>query len=255
MRRVASVALVLAFAAMSCVFGDSPRGAADEMAALASKVETATYAAVYRFNFVRQPAPGISTHLEIVQQPPVQVRKVRSETKREDGETVDLTYWLVANADGDFVCNGFEDVGVRCTPNPVAQTVFGSAKLDPFFDAPLEPSAFSSVRKESRQRRISGEPATCFEAVPAPDPTATPAPSPVGDGTPAPTTVVPTERFRYELCYAVDGILLLGRRTSLDEAEASNAESFVELSSLSRVVEPGDLRMPGPIADPDDLSG
>jgi hypothetical protein len=234
------VALVVL--ATGCIFGDGPNGATDELADLATKVSEATYAAVYRFNFVRQAAPGVSTRLEIVQQPPVTLRKVESTTKREDGKAVKVGYWFVHNDDGDYACNEFESVGVRCEADPVASTTFGSAKIDPFFDVPKEAGAFSSVRKVATSVRVAGHQGTCFEAVPM---AASPAPSsPDAAG----------DRFRFELCYAEDGILLRGRRTTLDEGgTADNAESFVELSSLSRVVEPAELRLPGPVTSPDDL--
>lgn len=242
MRRTLGAAIGLGVLASACIFGDSPRGAAAELTELAGRSAEATYAAVYRFNFVRQPAPGVATRLEIVQDPPVVVRKVQSSTKREDGKTVDNAYWLVRNEDGDFACNEFEEGGVRCEENPISRTTFGSAKLDIFFDAPRETDAFSSVRKAARPVRIGGHQGNCFEAVPV---AASPAPA-------SPTATA--QRFRYELCYAPDGILLRGRRTTLDDGgTADNAESFVEVTSLSRVVEPAELRLPGPVVSADDL--
>ncbi len=241
MRRLAPAALALVLLSGGCIFGDGPSGAADELTELANKVSEATYAAVYRFNFVRQAAPGVSTRLEIVQQPPVTVRKMRSTTKRPDGKSVDVAYSLIHNADGEFACNDFEGVGVRCQANPVGRATFGSARVDPYFDTPREANAFASVRKEGRQRRIGGNLGTCFEAVPVAK-------------SPPPATGEVTERFRFELCYADDGILLLGRRTTLDEGDsADSAESFVEVTSLSRVVEPAELKLPGPLIGPDDL--
>jgi hypothetical protein len=242
LKRTFGAALALFVLSTGCIFGSSPRGAADELTALAGKVTEATYAAVYRFNFTRQPAPGVATKLEIAQQPPVNVRRVESTTKREDGKTVTLSAWYINNADGSFACNEYPKVGIRCQTDPVNRTTFGSAKLNVFFDSPREENAFSSVRKDARPVRIAGHQATCFEAVPV-SPSAAPA-SPVSA----------TDRFRYELCYAEDGILLRGRRTTLDDGGAAdNAESFVEVASLSRVVEPSDLRMPGPVVGPDDL--
>lgn len=243
MKRTAGTGLALIFLATGCFFGGSPRGAADELTQLAAKVADATYAAVYRFDFERQPAPGVATRLEIVQQPPTTVRKVESSTKREDGQTVAVKAWYVHNEEGDFACNEYEGVGVRCQRDPVAGASFGSAKLDVFFDAPRTDRAFSNVVKDARTIRIEGQAATCFEAVPA-----VPSPGPTASPSPA------AERYRYELCYTPDGILLRGRRTTLDDSgPASNAESFVEIASLSRVVEAGELRLPGPVVDPDDL--
>lgn len=228
--------------ASSCVFGGSPSGGADELTTLASKVETATYAAVYRFAFTRQFAPGVTTRMEVTQQPPVTVRKVETTTKPADGKPVTITVWYVHNEDGDFVCPKFDGADVRCQKNPIARSSFGSEKLDIFFDTPRREGAFASVRKASTKERIQGQQATCFEAVPAP-----PSPEPAS---PEPTD----ERFRYELCYAEDGILLRGKRTTLDRSgSAANAESFVEALEVSRVVEPRELRLPGPVVDPEDL--
>ena len=242
MKRTFGAALALFLLATGCIFGSSPRGAADELTALAGKVTEATYAAVYRFNFTRQPAPGVAMKLEIAQEPPVTVRRVESTTKGEDGKTVALSAWYVHNADGDFACNEYPKAGIRCQSDPVNRTMFGSAKLNVFFDSPREEDAFSTVRKDSRTVRIAGHQATCFEAVPL-GPSAAPA---------SPDSAA--DRFRYELCYAEDGILLRGRRTTLDEGgTADNAESFVEVASLSRVVEPRELRLPGPVVSPDDL--
>jgi hypothetical protein len=245
------VGLALTLLSSSCIFGSSPRGAADELTQLAEKVSEATYAAVYRFNFTRQPAPGVATRLEIVQRPPTTVRKVESSTKREDGKTVAVKAWYVHNNQGDFACNEYEEVGVRCQRNPVARATFGSAKLDIFFDTPRTSQAFSEVVKDARTVRIGGHQATCFEGIPAsPSPSRSLAPSGSAAASPAATA----ERYRYELCYASDGILLRGRRTTLDDGgPASNAESFVEVASLSRVVEPSELELPGPVVDPGDL--
>jgi hypothetical protein len=67
--------------------------------------------------------------------------------------------------------------------------------------------------------------------------------------------VATPERFRYELCYADDGILLRGRRTVLEDVESGGQrEVLVEAVSISRVVQPGELRLPGPLVDPQDLS-
>lgn len=244
MKRISTAAVLLALAGTSCIFGGSTSEGADELATLASKVESATYAAVYRFAFTRQFAPGITHRLEITQEPPVTVRKRETTTKGSDDKPIKVTVWYVRNADGDFVCPK-NDVGtVSCQKNPIARTSFGSASLDVFFDTPRKPDAFTSVRKASTKERIQGQQATCFEAVPAP-----PSPEPES---PEPTD----ERFRYELCYAEDGVLLRGKRTTLDDSgSAANAESFVEALSVSRVVEPRELRLPGPVVDPEDVPG
>jgi hypothetical protein len=243
-RRLLVVPLAFLLLATSCVFGGSKSGAADELEALAARVETATYAAVYRFAFTRQFAPGITTRMEITQDPPVTVRKVDTTTKPATGKAVTLTTWYIHNAGGNYVCNRYAQVGTRCSKTALARTSFGSEKLDVFFDAPRTAGSFGSVRKGSRPERIQGHQGTCFEAVPA-------APSPE-----AASSEPTDERFRFELCYSEDGILLRGKRTTLDDSgAAANAESFVEIISLSRVVEPRELRLPGEIVEPGDLPG
>jgi hypothetical protein len=241
-RLISAVACMLALSA--CSLGGSSGGGADELLALAKKVDTATYAASYRFAFTRQFAPGITTRIEITQDPPANVRKKETTTKDSAGKSVTLVSWYAHNADGDFVCNRYGDAGVKCTKTALARTSFGTESLDVFFDTPREEGAFSSVRKASRTERIKGQQATCFEAVPV-------APSPEA------ASAEPTdERFRYEFCYAEDGILLRGKRTTLDDTgSAANAESFVEVLSVSRVVEPRELRLPGEVVDPADLPG
>jgi hypothetical protein len=239
LRKLALLSLVLAVFASSCAFGDSPKGAADELAALAAKADEATYAAVYRFSFVQQFAPGQTTKLEIVQQPPTFVRRVETTTQPETGKPVSLSAWYIRNAEGAFACSEFADLGVRCQVKPIDAATFGSAKLNVYFDTPREPSAFSSVRKAARPVRIAGQQGTCYEAVPV---SASPSP-----GSPEPSP----DRFRYELCYAEDGILLRGKRTTLDDGD--EAESFVQVTSVSRVVEPRELRLPGPVVDPGEL--
>jgi hypothetical protein len=239
-RLVAVVAFVLLVP--SCVFRDSRSGPADELTELASRVDKATYAAVYRFAFVKQFAPGQTIRMEITQQPPVTVRRVDTTTKPAEGKALTVTSWFIHRADGDYVCNEFPEAGIRCQKDPISTSTFGSSKLDVFFDGPRKARAFTEVRKAARRDRFRGNVGTCYEAIPtvvSPAP-ASPAPSP--------------ERFRYELCYADDGILLQGRRTTLDEGAAGEqSESFVELISLSRVVDPSELKLPGTVTQVGDL--
>ncbi len=253
-KRAIPVFMLLCLLGSSCIFGGSPTRAADELSELANKVETATYAAVYRFSFTRQNAPGQATRMEITQQPPTTVRKLDESTAPAEGKPVTLTSWYIHNPrieqgdppvvreGGDFACNEYAGTGIRCQSSPIARTTFGSQKLDVFFDAPRRPGAFASVRKGTRPIRYQGQKGTCFEAVPV-------APSPRA-GSPEPAE----QRYRYELCYADDGVLLSGSRSALDDgAAAADAESFVEATSVSRVVEASELRLPGKVVDVDDL--
>lgn len=245
MRRLVAVAVVTTAFATSCVFGGATRGAAEELVDVAERAAKATYAAIYRYQLTGPLAPAVRTRLEIVQDPPVSVRKLETATPDSEGKLVSLRSWQVHNERGDYSCTDYVGLGVRCVANPIAGGTFGSAQIDEFFDIPSRGAAFSSVVKSSRRSRIHNEQGTCFEAVPVP-PTEAPVASPQPVATP--------ERFRYELCYADDGILLRGRRTILEDVEGGRQrEVIVEAVSISRVVEPDELRLPGPIVSAEDL--
>lgn len=243
MKRITLVALAMLLLASSCLFRSVSRSPGDDLTELANTVDDATYAAVYRAGLTRQFAPGISMRLEIVQQPPVVVRKLETTTQPEKGKPVKVVAWYIHNEEGDFACSEYPDIGIRCQRKPISSGTFGNAKLDVFFDVPREERVFSPVRKDPRTIRIQGQQGSCFEAVPvAPSARPSSSPEPAGD------------RFRYELCYADDGILLQGKRTSLDDADgAESGDAFVEIVDLSRVVDPRELRLPGEVVEPTDL--
>ncbi len=245
MKRVAAAALLVLAVATSCVFGDSPQGAADELVDVAEGAAETTYAAIYRYQLTGPLAPAVRTRLEIVQAPPVSVRKLETATPDSEGKLVSLRSWQVRNERGDYSCTDYTNLGVRCIANPIAGGTFGSAQIDEFFDAPAKEGAFSSVVKSSRRFRTLNQQGTCYEAVPV-----APTEPPIS----SPQPVVTPERFRYELCYTDDGILLRGRRTILEDVESGRQrEVLVEAVSISRVVEPDELRLPGPVADAEDL--
>lgn len=243
--KAVAASVMVALLATSCV-GGSPQGASVELADTAEKVTSATYAAIYRYSITGPLAPSVRTSLEIVQDPPVSVRKLETATPDSSGKLVNLRSWQVRNAQGDYSCTDYLKLGVRCVANPIVGGMFGSAQIDEFFDTPRKEDTFSSVRKSTRRFRILGEQGTCFEAVPV-----APTEPPVTSPQPVTTTA---GRFRYELCYAEDGILLRGRRTILEDVESGpQREVLIEAVSISRVVEPKELRLPGPISDADEL--
>lgn len=244
MKRVVGAALALLLAS-SCIFGGSEQDAAEELADLAAGVTETEFAAIYRYQLTGPLAPSLRTRLEIVQSPPTSLRKYETATPDESGKLVSLRSWQVHNAQGDYACTDYENLGVRCVANPIASGTFGQTQIDEFFDAPRQDEAFSSVRKSTRRFRILGEQGTCFEAVPV-----TPTEPPVA----SPQPVVTPERFRYELCFAEDGILLRGRRTILEDVESGpQREVVVEAVSISRVVEPDELTLPGPVVKAEDI--
>jgi hypothetical protein len=240
-KRLSLALAAIATLCSSCFLSSSSSGSANELTTLANKVSKTTYAAVYQFAFEHQPAPGETDRLEITQVPPTTVRQLQQSTRNAENKTISLKSWYITRAGGSYSCTEYPESGVRCAKDPVARTTFGSAKFDVYFDAPREEGSFASVRKISRSDRIAGQQATCFETAPA-------APSPAAGA------AVPSEgRFRYTLCYASDGILLRGQRTSLDETSGAQSNTFVQAISVSRVVEPGELRLPGPVSDASEL--
>ncbi len=245
MRTLAVTATAFALLGTSCV-GGSPQGASEELADTAEKVTSATYAAIYRYSITGPLAPSVRTNLEIVQDPPVSLRKYETATPDSTGKLVTLRSWQVRNTQGDYSCTDYLKLGVRCVANPIVGNSFGVAQIDEFFDTPRKEDTFSSVRKSTRRFRILGEQGTCFEAVPV-----APTEPPVTSPQPVTTSA---GRFRYELCYAEDGILLRGRRTILEDVESGpRREVLLEAVSISRVVEPEELRLPGPVSDAEEL--
>jgi hypothetical protein len=246
MKRFAGLWALVPLLTTSCLFGGSPQGGAEELGDVAERVTEATYAAIYRYSLTGPLAPAVRTRLEIVQAPPVSVRKMETSTPDQAGKLVSLRSWQVRNGQGDFSCTDYEKLGVRCVADPIVGGTFGSAQIDEFFDTPRSAGAFSSVRRSTRRFRILGEQGTCFEAVPV-----APTEPPVSSPQPVTTS---SARFRYELCYAEDGILLRGRRTILEDVESGpQREVLIEVVSISRVVEPDELRLPGQVATAEDL--
>ena len=241
MKRLTIVAVIACAVGQACFLSSSKSGAANELAALANKVSETTYAAVYEFVFTSQPAPGETDKLEISQMPPTTLRELQQSTRSADNKTLSIRNWYLTRATGSFACTEYPNVGVKCMKDPIQHATFGSAKFDVYFDDPKDPTSYASVRKIARSDRIAGQQATCFETAPA-------------EPSPPPPTSEPAEgRYRYELCYTSDGILLRGRRATLDEAAGGAADTVVQAISISRVVEPGDLRLPGPVVDVSDV--
>jgi hypothetical protein len=232
-----AVTLCLVLLASSCVLARGPQDGPDELASMALGMQDATFTASYQFSLERDLAPGVTTTMEIVQQPPTSLRRLDTSTRSEDDGTVTVTSWHIRAEDREFTCTAFDADGVRCQANPLARGTFGSEKLDEFFDMPRDAASWEEARRAVRTVRIEGEPATCFEAVPAglfesPE---------EGD-----------ERFRYELCYAEDGILLRGTKTTTEGTQVRSV-ARVEIVSLSRVVAAADLQLPGPVVDPSEV--
>lgn len=247
MSRLRLIPLLAWLVASACLFRSSPEGAAGELNELANAGAETTYAATYRFLITGPLAEGRTTRMELVQDPPTSIRKLEVFTNNAEGEPIATRSWQARNEDGNFVCSEFGEMGIRCQSNPLASGTFGNAQLDEFFDSPRRTDAYESVAKASRTVRVAGQVGTCFEAVPVP-----PSPPPVTSPQPA---FVP-ERFRVELCYSDDGILLRGRKTIQGEVPENiedRRETVVEAVSVSRVVPRQELRLPGPMATTGEL--
>ena len=160
------------------------------------------------------------------------VTSARSTRRRRlrDGKPIDDHVLARPQREGEFACNSTTDVGIRCTKTALARTSFGTAKLDVFFDTPREEGAFASVRKAATPERIAGQQGTCFEAVPAP-------PSPGGPASAAADA---------DRAFPLRALLRRGRDPAARQADhpgrcgdgRRTRESFVEVASVSRVVEP-----------------
>jgi hypothetical protein len=243
MKRIlaASVALV----ALSSCFLKGSSGVSGNLTAFATRADKLRYEAIYNFNITGQLAGGVSARAEIAQDAPSVLRRLDTTTKSASGNPTTVSSWFVTNASGRYACAQYGGA-TRCTSDVLDPTMFGYAPIDGFFQLPRQVSAFSSVRKATRPVRIRGEKGTCFEGIPV-------EPSPPVSSTAQPT--LPAQRYRYELCYSDDGILLRGRRTNLALEEAGGAaqDYVLEVVSITRIVQPSDLRLPGPIVSPDQL--
>ena len=243
MRRVAALGFVL-LVFSSCFLKGSP-SATGNLTQFATRADKLTYEAIYTFGVTGQLAGGVSARLEVAQSPPSVLRRLDTTSKPSSGNPITISSWFVSNADGHFACAQYGGV-TRCSQDNVASTAFGDAQIDGFFDLPRQGDAFASVRKQTAPVRIHGEKGTCFEAAPA-----TPSEPPVHSPQPTP----PADRYDYLLCYSDDGILLRGRRTNLADLEAGNQGNayVLDVVSISRVVQPADLHLPGPLVHPEDL--
>ncbi len=238
-----AVAIAFVFVCSACIFKNaSPSGGLSEFA---NKTGKLSYLAIYNFGVTGQLAGGVSTRLEVAQNTTSSLRRLDTTTRPANGKPITITSWFASNPSGHFACAQYGGA-TKCTADPVAAGSFGDAQVDGFFDLPKDTESFDSVHKSTRPVRIRGEKGTCFEAVPV-----TPSDEPARTVQPT----LPTERFHYEFCYADDGILLRGRRTNLSEVEAGGQthDLVLEVVSINRVVQPSDVRLPGPVVHPEDL--
>lgn len=235
-RTTAVLVLLVAVTACNRVKSSAPEtGAADELTTLASSGSKATYEATYRYTTTGLVTPGITTRMQIVSKPPLSIRKLETSTTAANGRAVTIRSWQATNAQGSFSCAEYTDVGVRCATNALPPATFQSAQLDEFFDAPRRPGVFGTVARAAARPRIAGQVATCFQAQ---------------------TAASSPEKLSYELCYSSDGILLRGRRSiagPVGSGGDSRREAIVEAVALTRNVVAADIRLPGPVTDPQNL--
>jgi hypothetical protein len=221
-----------------------------EIARLSDPLE---FKVVYRYEQRGPLRESAETRLEIVQRPPESLRKFETTTAGAD-ETYTETSWYASKrsdpADptselvfytcysGDFTTKG----EVRCL-EALPTGMFGRRQIDEVFDLVRDPQeSFEEVR-QMESATIAGEDATCFEArhrSGAPAPTASP-------------QLFDPRSHRLQLCYSSDGILLRLHREIDEPIPTGQGEltSVMEATSVSRTVRAADLRLPGPVADPD----
>ncbi len=242
MKRVVTAAIAFLLLG-ACIFKSGPTSG--DLSEFATRSDKLTYLAIYNFGITGQLAGGVSTRIVVAQDPPSSLRRLDVTTRSANSKAKTVSSWFVSNPSGNYACAEYGGA-VKCTPDSIAAGGFGDAQVDGFFQLPRKADGFESVHKSTRPVRIKGEKGTCFEGVPV-----TPTPSPSRSVQPT----IPSERYHYELCYSDDGILLRGRRTNLSQAEAGGpAQDYVlEVASINRVVQPADVRLPGPVVTPEDL--
>ncbi len=243
MKRIA-VACACFVLLSSCLFKGSS-GESGNLVSFATRADKIAYEAIYNFDISGQLAGGVSVRATIAHDPPAVLRRLDTTTKPSSGSPITVSSWFVTNTTGHYACAQYGGA-TRCSTDDLDSTEFGDARLDAFFDAPRRADAFASVRKATRPVRIASEKGTCFEASPA-------EPSPSPSHSPEPT--IPAEHYRYDLCYSDDGILLRGRRIDLTAEEAGGqAQTYLlDVVSITRVVQPSDVRLPGPLVSPSEL--
>lgn len=231
-------------AAAACSRGGEG-GDAGELVQLATKADTLTYRASYRYTLSGQLQRALRTTMHVAQRPPRSLRRIEVSTEGTDGKRVNVTEWLFDSGDRHYACTPYPAGEIACLRTGPHAGMFGSHQVDEIFSIAREADSFSSV-KEGAAIELAGERARCFDARPKPS-----TPPPVRSPQPRFT---PT-RFAIEICYTGDGIMTRARRRILDPVPSGvgGRESLFEAISVSRKVAASELKLPGPVRGPDDL--
>lgn len=246
-RRLVALAAAVGLVATACPGGDEPPEPAEQLTRLAYDADDLAYAASYRYTLTGDLAEAVDTTMEIVQEPPTVVRKIATTTNTAEGESISIPQWLIQRDDESYACTRYESEGIRCVDTPGTPGMFGFARVDEIFDLTRDPDGFAAV-ESSEGQQIAGEQATCFAAR---NHTATPPPEQ------SPEIFTP-RAFRFELCYASDGILLRARRVVAEEVPPElegRQESVLEATSVRRSFTPEELELPDAVAEVAQLEG
>jgi hypothetical protein len=232
--------------ASACASGGGTRlsGPARELRATSSLAARKTYKVDYRYTISGSLQAAADTTIRVVQRPPDRLRRIETTTKDPRGNERTVASWSIRRRADFFTCASYGD-DVNCLPSPGPSGAFGYSQLDEVAELLADPRSFASVARVS-DATIVGERASCFQATPhtqSPPPATSPQPR-----------FVPT-RFRFELCFARDGILvkIVRRITGPIPTGVQGTEIVLQATSVSRSVRASDVALPGPVRNPRDL--
>lgn len=248
-RAILVVAAVLAVGA-SCSSGKSASkedlgtGPEKELVTLAREGDAANVKVVYTYSISGPLAGSVKTTITVVQRPPDVLRKIETTTRTPADKEVTVGRWSIRKGKDFYNCTTYGQE-VSCIPSTEPPVTYGYQQLDEAAELVRSAGGFTTVRKTGTQM-IAGEKATCFDARPRP---ATPPPvtSPQPRFTPT--------KFRFELCYASDGVLLKLKRSVAEPVPSGSTgtESTLEATSVTRKVSRSELELPGPVRSPQEL--
>jgi hypothetical protein len=241
MRRFAvGSAVLLLVTALACT-QEKPADVADDLTTTAVQADEIVYKVVYTFGLSGPLAPAARSTLTLSQRPPNNLRSIETVTPTVDDETQTSRAWYAERGGESYACAEYAE-GTQCRAGASLAGTFGLTDVDQMLLLLRTPDAFSSVERIARAR-VAGESATCYRAVP-------PKPTPVPLRSPQPRFI--PEAHSFDFCFAEDGILLRARRTITGEVpedveREGRREALLEAQSVTRTVDPADLRLPGQI--------
>lgn len=219
--------------------GDDDSGPELSLVKLVQSSDSLSYKATYTYTLLGPLEHAVETTMTRVKRPPDDVRRIEVTTHTKSGEPITVVSWMARKGDRVYSCAQYPEV--RCKPTQ-ASGVFGFAQIDQVFSAARTRGGFATV-KNGAAKVIAGEQATCYEAESR-------AP---GSRTPEPevTPRYDPNRFRIEICYTHDGILLRIHQRAVGPVPTGSTrlESVFEAIAITRSVRPDDVALPAAVGD------